>query len=100
MRQQGNTLFLILEMAEKSMQAGTELTKHSKMQLFRQRHSQVSTVSSKGFLYKFQCGSGTYVSINQSICYIIALCFQKWNYQEVCAVVDEKEDISLWSYCR
>ena len=30
MPQQGNILFLILEMAEKSMQAGAELTKHGK----------------------------------------------------------------------
>ena len=47
------------------------------MQLFRQEHNKVSAVFFKGFYNNIQCGSSTY---------IIVLCFQKWNYQEVCAV--------------
>jgi len=31
--------------------------------------------------------------------YINCIVFQKWNYQEVCAVMDEKQDSSLlWAY--
>jgi len=48
----------------------------------------------KGFYYIFQrvynaiqWGSGTYV-----------LCFERWNYQEICGgVVDEKQDVALCS---
>ena len=72
--QQENILFLILEVAEN--QAGCKLTNHNKIQLFRQRHSHVSTVFFKGFYSSTQCGSGTY---------IIVLCFLRWDYQEVCA---------------
>ena len=44
----------------------------------------------EGFYNNIQCGSGTY---------IIVLCVQRWDYQEVCAVVGEKQDISLlWPY--
>ena len=71
--QQENILFLILEVAEN--QAGCKLTNHNKIQLFRQRHSHVSTVFFKGFYSSTQCGSGTY---------IIVLCFLRWDYQEVC----------------
>ena len=63
------------------MRVAAEVTKHnpknSKTQLLMLRHGQVSTVFSKASITVFCVEVLHYNNI--------VLCFQKWNYQEVCA---------------